>query len=71
MSAPGRSRRGRVESGIIVLDDSDEDVAGPSMSWRGGGDGQGCSYAPKDEPPSDSDDDGGQYTDFYRRLGMN
>jgi hypothetical protein len=51
----------------------DEDDAGPS--WRRGGGsngGQGCStWAPKDEPSDDDNDDGGDYNVFYRRLEMN
>jgi hypothetical protein len=51
----------------------DDDDAGPS--WRRGGDGnggQGCStWAPKDEPSDNDDDDGGDYNVFYHRLRMN
>jgi hypothetical protein len=50
-------------------DDEEEDV-GPSQ-WRDGDSGQGCStWAGKDEPPSDDDDDGCDYDVFYRCLGM-
>jgi hypothetical protein len=47
-----------------------DDDAGPSWRRGGGGNGgQGCStWAPKDEP---SDDDGGDYSVFYRRFMMN
>ena len=54
--------RVRADQGFIVLDDNDEEPdAGTSN--RGGDDKAGCSNAaPKD--------DGGDYTEFYRRLGM-
>jgi hypothetical protein len=39
------------------MHDEDRDDAGPSQ-WRGSEAGQGCNtWAPKDEPPSDDDDE--------------
>ena len=69
-------RRNRISSVLVTrehpppVDDSDEDVTAPSKPLHGGGDpGQGCRYADlKDEPPSDDDDNGGDYTDFYAGL---
>ena len=58
----------REVDGVLYLD-SDEEEAGPS---RVGDPGQGCSkdgggWQGEDE---DNNDDGGDYTDFYKRLGM-
>jgi hypothetical protein len=50
----------------------EDDDAEPSK-WRSGDSGQGYStWAAKDEPPSDEDDDdrNEDYDVFYRRLGM-
>jgi hypothetical protein len=61
--------------GVCVnLDYNEDDDAGPS--WRRGGSNgdQGCStWVPKDEPSDNKDDDndGGDYSVFYRHLGMN
>ena len=64
-------RRGREVGGIVVLDDSDEEVVAPSMLFRPGDPGQGSSSsaAPKD-PPTNDDDDSGDYTVFYSLFGM-
>ena len=58
--------------GVLYLD-SDEEEAGPS---RVGDPGQGCGrdgggwQGEDDEKDDDDDDDDGDYTDFYKRLGM-
>jgi hypothetical protein len=64
-------RRGRDEGGIVVLSDSDDEVAAPSQPVRSGDPAQGCSKdgAPKGGPPSGGGDD--DYTAFYKLLGMN
>ncbi|KAM3364521.1 hypothetical protein ACQJBY_014706 [Aegilops geniculata] len=61
-------RRGHEEGGVIVLDSDEEDEAGPSSAPpRVGDHGQGCS---RDGGEARDDDDGGDYTRFYRLLGM-
>ena len=68
-------RRGREEDGVIVLDSNEEDEAGPSSAPpRLGNPSEGCSRdgAGQSQPRNDDDDDGdgGDYTRFYRLLGM-
>ena len=63
-------RCGREEGGVIVLDSDEEAEAGPSNAPpRVGDPGQGCS---RDCGGSGGarDDDGDDYTRFYRLLGM-
>ena len=62
-------RCGREEGGVIILDSDDEDEAGASSAPpRVGDPGQGCS---RDGGRGGGDnDDGGDYTQFYRLLGM-
>ena len=66
-------RRGREVGDVIILDSDDEDEVGPSSAPpRVGDPGQGCS---RDNGGSggardDNDDDDGDYTRFYRLLGM-
>jgi hypothetical protein len=64
----------REVDGVLVLDSDDEEEAGPS---RVGDPGQGCSrdgggwQDDEDEDAfDDDDDDDGDYTTFYKRLGM-
>uniref|UniRef100_R7WA37 ABC transporter domain-containing protein n=1 Tax=Aegilops tauschii TaxID=37682 RepID=R7WA37_AEGTA len=52
-------RRGRDEGGVIVLKDSDEEAPPPTNPVRQGDPGQGCNK-----------DGGGDYTAFYKLLGM-
>jgi hypothetical protein len=62
---------------INLEDDNEEedDDAGLSQWCHGGGNGQSCStWAAKDEPPSNDNNDGDgdeDYDVFYRHLGMN
>jgi hypothetical protein len=50
----------------VMLDEDDNDIG---LSERCSDDGQGCNKAPKDELPSNDDDD--THNDiFYKRLGM-
>ena len=60
-------RRCREEGGVVVLDSDDEDVPGPSNPPHIGDAGHGCS---RDGGGTQHDDDGGDYTGFYRLLGM-
>ena len=66
--------RCREEGGIIVLDNDEEDEAGPSSAPPHVGDpGQGCSRdggGAGEARDDDDDGDGGDYTRFYRLLGM-
>ena len=67
----GRRDEGGVPSrisplGVVILDDSDEETPGPSNPVLHGDLGQGCSKDGGDV----QDDDGGDYTNFYRLLGM-
>ncbi|KAE8814687.1 Homeobox protein KNOX3 [Hordeum vulgare] len=57
----------RKEGGIVILDDNDEEAPGPSNRVGHGDPGQGCS---KDIDGVQDDDDGGDYTKFYKLLGM-
>ncbi|KAE8811468.1 hypothetical protein D1007_11854 [Hordeum vulgare] len=57
----------REEGGVIVLSDSDEETIVPTPSVRSGDPWQGCSNDVGD-PPSGDD---GEYTTFYKLLGMN
>jgi hypothetical protein len=73
---PGRTRRRPRRStrrlGLCInLEENDEDAAGPSQ-WSIGDGSQGCStWAAKDDPPSDADDDEGtDYDVFYELVGM-
>ena len=64
-------RRGRDVDGIIILDDSGDEAPPAKKPFRRGDEGEGCSRAPKDEPPSDGEDGGGDYDEaIYRSLGM-
>ena len=59
------ARRRAEEGGIIVLDSDEDSKAGPSSAPpRFGDPDQGCSW------DDDDDNDGGDYTRFYRLLGM-
>ena len=60
-------RRRRASPELVVLDDTDEDEAGPSHQYRCSNDGTGCG-APR--LGGDDDDDGGDYTQFYCHFGM-
>ncbi|KAE8804172.1 Cysteine-rich receptor-like protein kinase 10 [Hordeum vulgare] len=60
-------RHGREEGSVVILDDSNKEAPGPSNPVRYGDPGQGCS---KDGDGAQGDDDGGDYTNFYKLLGM-
>ncbi|KAE8801931.1 putative WRKY transcription factor 35 [Hordeum vulgare] len=67
-------RRGRKEGVIVILDEGDEE-AGPSNPVRHGDPGQGCSKdgggaSDNDDDGDDGDDNDGDYTTFYKLLGM-
>ncbi|KAE8787580.1 Cysteine-rich receptor-like protein kinase 10 [Hordeum vulgare] len=57
-------RCGREEGSVVILDDSDEEAPGPSNPVCQGDPGQGCS---KDGGRAQDD---GDYTNFYKLLGM-
>ena len=61
-------KRGREdEHAVVILDsDDDEDAPGPSNPSRQPG--KGCSR--DGDRGGGGDDDGGDYTQFYRLLGM-
>ena len=61
------ARRCAEEGGVIVIDSDDEVEAGPSSAV--GDPSEGCSSDATGEA-RDEDDDGGDYTRFYRLLGM-
>ncbi|XP_044356403.1 uncharacterized protein [Triticum aestivum] len=65
------ARRRAEEGGVIVIDSGDEDEAGPSSAV--GDPGEGCSRDPGEacsRVHDDDDDVDGDYTRFYRLLGM-
>ena len=65
-----QARRRAEEGGVIVIDSDDEGEAGPSSAPpRVGDPGQGCSTDAAGDA-RDDDDGGGDYTRFYRLLGM-
>ncbi|KAE8805904.1 Cysteine-rich receptor-like protein kinase 10 [Hordeum vulgare] len=59
-------RGGREEDGGVILDDNDEEAPGPSNPVCHGDPGQGCSK----DGGRVQDDNSGDYTNFYRLLGM-
>ena len=67
---------GREEGGGVILDSDEEDEAGPSSAPpRVGEPGQGCSRdgggtQHDGDDDGDDDEDIGDYTRFYRILGM-
>ena len=63
-------QRGREdENGVVILDsDEDEDAPGPSNPPRVGDPRQGSSR--DDGCGGGDDDDDGDYTQFYRLIGM-
>ena len=67
-----QARRRAEEGGVIVIDSDDEVEAGPSCAV--GDPGEGFSRDAAGEARDDNDDDGGggvgDYTRFYRLLGM-
>lgn len=78
IEARHRARREEEIAGLIILDDdSDGEAPGPSNPdlHRFGDAGQGCSRdggrgAPDGDGSDGDGDDGGDYTDFYKLLGM-
>ena len=78
IEARHRARREEEIAGLIILDDdSDGEAPGPSNPdlHRFGDAGQGCSRdggrGAQDGDGSDGDgDEGGDYTNFYKLLGM-
>ena len=66
-----QARRRAEEGGVIVIDSDDEGEAGPSSAPpRVGDPGEGCSRDAVGEARGDDDGGGGDYTSFYRLLGM-
>ena len=68
-------RRGREEGGVVVLDNNEEDAPGTSNPPRVGDPCQECSRDGGGSGGMLGDDDhddgvGGDYTQFYRLLGM-
>ena len=61
-------RRVAEEGGVIIIDSDDEGEAGPSSVV--GDPGEGCSRDATGEARHDDDDGDGDYTRFYRLLGM-
>ncbi|KAE8800654.1 Cysteine-rich receptor-like protein kinase 10 [Hordeum vulgare] len=59
-------RCGREDDGVVILDDNDEEASGPSNPVRHSDPGQGCSKV----GGGAQDDDGSDYTNFYKLLGM-
>ncbi|KAE8815744.1 Cysteine-rich receptor-like protein kinase 10 [Hordeum vulgare] len=62
-------RRGREEGGIVILDDGDEEVPGPSNPIHQGDRWQGCSKDGGGMHDDDSDDND-DYTNLCTLLGM-
>ncbi|KAE8772074.1 putative WRKY transcription factor 35 [Hordeum vulgare] len=64
-------RRGRVEDGVIILNDNDKKAPGPSNPVRHDDPGQGKDGGGAQDDDSDNDgDDDGDYTNFYKLLDM-
>ncbi|KAE8766580.1 putative WRKY transcription factor 35 [Hordeum vulgare] len=63
-------RRPGCEGGGVILEDSDEEATGPSNPVRHDDPGQGCSKDDGGTQDDDDDDDDGDYTNFYKLLGM-
>ncbi|KAE8802195.1 Cysteine-rich receptor-like protein kinase 10 [Hordeum vulgare] len=59
-------RRGHEEGDVVILDDNDEEALGPSNPVCHGDPGQGCNK----DGGGLQDDDGSEYNNFYRLLGM-
>ncbi|KAI4993261.1 hypothetical protein ZWY2020_007574 [Hordeum vulgare] len=58
------------EGGVIILDEGDEEVPVPSNPIRHDGPRKGCSKDGGGAGGNDDDDGDGDYTNFYKLLGM-
>ncbi|KAE8808194.1 Cysteine-rich receptor-like protein kinase 10 [Hordeum vulgare] len=63
-------RRGREKGSVVILDKSDEEVPRPSNPVLHDDPGQGCKKDGDRSVNKGNDDYGGDYTNFYKLLGM-